>query len=32
VTTSRRMVLDMRRVHGAWLVSKQTFIGQGVLL
>jgi len=32
VNTSRRMVLDLRRVHGRWLVSKQTFVGQGVIL
>jgi Mce-associated membrane protein len=32
VNTSRRMVLDLRRVHGHWLVSKQTFVGQGVIL
>jgi Mce-associated membrane protein len=32
VNTSRRMVLDLRQVHGRWLVSKQTFVGQGVIL
>ena len=32
VNTSRRMVLDLARVHGRWLVSKQTFVGQGVIL
>lgn len=32
LNTSRRIVLDLQRVHGRWLVSKQTFIGQGVLL
>jgi Mce-associated membrane protein len=32
INTSRRMVLDLQRVNGQWLVSKQTFIGQGVVL
>jgi len=32
VNTARRMVLDLQRVHGRWLVSKQTFVGQGVVL
>jgi Mce-associated membrane protein len=32
VNTARRMVLDLVRVHGRWLVSKQTFVGQGVVL
>ncbi|MFL6239334.1 MAG: hypothetical protein ACJ735_07610 [Actinomycetes bacterium] len=32
VNTSRRMVLDLQRVHGRWLVNKQTFVGQGVIL
>ena len=27
---ARRMLLDMKREHGRWLVSKQTFIGIGV--
>jgi Mce-associated membrane protein len=31
VDTARRMLLDLQRVHGRWLVSKQTFIGQGVV-
>ena len=32
IDTSRRMVLELRREHGRWLVSKQTFVGRGVLL
>jgi Mce-associated membrane protein len=27
---ARRMLLDMKREHGRWLVTKQTFIGIGV--
>lgn len=30
IVTSRRIVLDMQRVHGHWLVRKETFVGIGV--
>jgi Mce-associated membrane protein len=32
VSSSRRMVLDLERVDGRWLVSKQTFVGNGVIV
>lgn len=32
VSSARRMVLDLKRVRGRWLVSKQTYVGTGVIL
>jgi Mce-associated membrane protein len=30
ITTQRRLILEMTHVHGRWLTSKETFVGQGV--